>query len=94
MLLRIVSTPVVATAAALRSGELDLLTYVNEVCDRINAYEPDIHALLPEPGRRARLLNQAVALQKRFPDPQSRPPLYGILLGVKDIFSGALHLFG
>jgi Asp-tRNA(Asn)/Glu-tRNA(Gln) amidotransferase A subunit family amidase len=87
MLPRIVSTPLVSTAAALRSGQLDLLMYINEVCDRIDAYEPDIHALLPEPGRRTRLLNEAIALQKRFPDPESRPPLYGILLGVKDIFS-------
>ncbi|HKV02814.1 MAG TPA: amidase, partial [Ktedonobacteraceae bacterium] len=82
----IVSTPLAATAAALRSGQLDLLTLVDEVCKRIDTYEPDIHALVPEPGRRTRLLNEAAALQKRFPDPESRPPLYGILLGIKDIF--------
>jgi len=82
----IVSTSLTATAAALRSGQLDLLTLVDEVCNRIDAYEPDIHALVPEPGRRTRLLNEAAALQKRFADPESRPPLYGILLGVKDIF--------
>src|SRR5205807_802532 len=78
--------PLAATAAALRSGQLDLLTYIDEVCNRIDAAEPLIHALLPEPGRRQRLLSEAEALQKRFPDPVSRPPLYGILLGVKDIF--------
>src|SRR5258708_26651955 len=82
----IVSTPFTATAAALRSGQLDLLTLVDEVCNHIDTYEPDIHALVPEPGRRTRLLNEAAALQKRFADPESRPPLYGILLGVKDIF--------
>ncbi len=82
----IVSTPLVATAAALRSGQLDLLTLVDDVCNRIDAHEPRIHALVPEPDRRARLLREAAALQKRFPDPVSRPPLYGILLGIKDIF--------
>src|SRR5205807_5055990 len=78
--------PLAATANALRSDQLDLLTYLDEICNRIDAAEPRIHALLPEPGRRQRLLSEAEALQKRFPDPASRPPLYGILLGVKDIF--------
>src|SRR5437868_2767695 len=77
--------PLAATAAALRSGELDLLTYIDEACSRIDATEPLIHALLPEQDRRQRLLTEAEALQKRFPEPASRPPLYGILLGVKDI---------
>ena len=82
----IVSTPLVATAAALRSGQLDLLTYIDEICNRIDAHESHIQALVPEPGRRTRLLHEAAALQKRFPDPVRRPPLFGILLGVKDIF--------
>jgi Asp-tRNA(Asn)/Glu-tRNA(Gln) amidotransferase A subunit family amidase len=83
----IVSTPLLDTAAALRSGQLDLLTYIDEVCERIDAHEPHIFALVSEPGRRTRLLREAAALQKRFPDPENRPPLYGILLGVKDIFN-------
>jgi Asp-tRNA(Asn)/Glu-tRNA(Gln) amidotransferase A subunit family amidase len=32
------------------------------------------------------LIAEATALQTRFPDPTSRPPLYGVLLGVKDMF--------
>ena len=78
--------PLAPTVAALRSGQLDLLTYIDEVCNRIDAAEPLIHALLPEQDRRQRLLTEAGALQKRFPEPASRPPLYGVLLGVKDIF--------
>jgi Asp-tRNA(Asn)/Glu-tRNA(Gln) amidotransferase A subunit family amidase len=31
-------------------------------------------------------LAEADALETRFPDPGSRPPLYGVLVGVKDIF--------
>ena len=79
--------PLVETANALRSNRLDLLAYINEACDCIEAVEPHIHALLSEPDRRARLLAEAIALQMRFPRPIDRPPLYGILLGVKDLFA-------
>jgi Asp-tRNA(Asn)/Glu-tRNA(Gln) amidotransferase A subunit family amidase len=74
------------TADALRSGEFDLLDYINQRCDLIDATEPQIHALLPESDRRARLLTEAQALQARFPDPGKRPPLFGIPVGIKDIF--------
>jgi Asp-tRNA(Asn)/Glu-tRNA(Gln) amidotransferase A subunit family amidase len=79
--------PLAATAKALRTNELDLLAYINDICARIDAAEPHIQALLPEPRRRERLLAQAEALQAHFPDPASRPPLYGIPVGVKDMFN-------
>ncbi len=82
----ILPAPLATTAAALRSGQLDLLAYINEVCNRVEASEPHIHALLPEPHQRTRLLAEATALQERFPDPDSRPSLYGIPVGVKDMF--------
>lgn len=78
--------PLAATASALRSEQLDLLAYINDLCDRVNAYDPEIQALLPESNRRARLLDEAKVLRARFPDPVSRPPLYGIPVGVKDMF--------
>jgi Asp-tRNA(Asn)/Glu-tRNA(Gln) amidotransferase A subunit family amidase len=78
--------PLAETATALRDGQLNLRTYIDGVCSRIDAVEPLIHALLPEQDRQQRLLLEAETLQKRFPDPTSRPPLYGILLGVKDMF--------
>ena len=78
--------PLAETAAALRSGELELTAYIDEICDRIDAAEPQVQALLPEPDRRARLRSEAAALQARFPDPGRRPPLFGVLVGVKDIF--------
>jgi Asp-tRNA(Asn)/Glu-tRNA(Gln) amidotransferase A subunit family amidase len=78
--------PLVETAAALRSEQFDLLTYINDICDRIDALEPEMQALLPESDRRARLLAEAQALQARFPDPAYRPPLFGIPVGIKDIF--------
>lgn len=78
--------PLAETAAALRSGQLDLLSYIGEVCKRIDVAEPELHALLPEEDRQQRLRREAIALQERFPDPASRPSLYGIVVGVKDVF--------
>jgi Asp-tRNA(Asn)/Glu-tRNA(Gln) amidotransferase A subunit family amidase len=78
--------PLYETAAALHSGQLDLLAYINELCDRIDADEPEIQALLPEENRRARLLSDAQALQARYPDRSTRPLLYGIPVGIKDMF--------
>jgi len=80
------SAPAARIAGDLRAGRLDLVDYVNNVCDRIDAVEPHIQALLPEPARRQRLLAEAGALAARYPDPARRPPLYGVLVGVKDIF--------
>ena len=80
------SAPLVSTAAALRSGQTDLSGYINRLCDHIDAVEPKVQALIPEPDRRARLLSEAQALLTRYPDPNERPPLFGIPIGVKDIF--------
>ena len=70
--------------AALRSGEVDLIAHVEAICERVDTEDPQIQALLPEPGRRERLLREAEALLARFPDPEGRPPLFGLLVGVKD----------
>ena len=85
----IASAPLYPTATALRNGTLDLRASIEEVCDRIETSEPFLNALLPEPGRRARLQAEADALQTLYPEPTDRPPLYGVLLGVKDLFSAA-----
>jgi len=84
--LLISSAPLAATAEALRDGRLDLLAYINELCDRIDAVDPIIHAFLPEEGRRERLLAEARVLQARFSEVTNRPPLYGVAVGVKDVF--------
>lgn len=76
-----------ATGEALRRGQIDLPTYIHEVCDRVEAAESQLEALLPEMGRRERLLREAAELQKRFPDPAQRPPLYAVLCGIKDLFA-------
>jgi len=55
-------------------------------CDRIDAVDVDLHAFLPEPERRARLAAQARELSTRWPTESERPPLYGVPVGVKDVF--------
>lgn len=79
--------PLAPVVAALRSGSLPLERHVIEVCDRLDAFDGATRALLPEVGRRERLVAEASALAARYPDATSRPPLYGVLVGVKDIIA-------
>ncbi len=48
--------------------------------------DPQVQAFLPEPDRRARLHAAADQLLARYPQVNRRPPLFGALVGVKDIF--------
>ena len=57
---------------------------------RFESVEPRVRAFVPEEGRFQRLRADLEALYERFPDPSERPPLFGVLVGVKDIF----HLRG
>ena len=78
--------PLYSTIEALRSGSLDLVTYVKTTLDRVDDWNGVIRAILPEPGRRERLVRDAEALLDQYPDPKERPPLFGALLGIKDVF--------
>ena len=82
----IVSTPLAPFAAALGEGRIELRAFVEELCDRIEDVEPALQALVPEQDRRGRLRAEVAALGARYPDPGTRPPLYGVPVGVKDIF--------
>jgi len=52
---------------------------------RINGVNPQVEALLPEADRFSRLRREAQALQEQYPTAAKRPPLYGALVGIKDI---------
>jgi Asp-tRNA(Asn)/Glu-tRNA(Gln) amidotransferase A subunit family amidase len=82
--------PLAATVEALRDGQVDLISYVDEMCDRIEKFDAQVEALLPEPDRRRRMRAEAKELQERFRNPDNRPPLYGALVAVKDI----IHVSG
>jgi Asp-tRNA(Asn)/Glu-tRNA(Gln) amidotransferase A subunit family amidase len=79
-------TSLLELSAALRSGARPLLDYL----DALEAYfaqrELELLAFAPEDGRFARLRRAAQQLLARYPDPARRPPLFGVPLGVKDIF--------
>lgn len=80
------SAPLAATVDQLRTNQLDVQTHIRAMCERIDAIDPEIQAWLPEPNRFERLLTEARHLEQRYPQPEDRPPLYGALVGVKDIF--------
>ncbi len=85
----IANTPLAETAAALRGGALDLLDYLDALFARQEQVEPQVRAFVPEPDRRGRVMAEAQALLERYPQPGQRPPLFGIPIGVKDIFHAA-----
>lgn len=74
-------------ADRLRSGKLDLHDYLDELELIVSAFEPTIQALLPEPDRFGRLHRAADRLLATYPDVTARPPLFGVPVGVKDIFN-------
>jgi Asp-tRNA(Asn)/Glu-tRNA(Gln) amidotransferase A subunit family amidase len=78
--------PLARIARDLVSGTLDLLDYINEACDLLEKVDPQVKAFLPEPDRRSRLLKEGQLLKSIYPDQAKRPPLYGVLIGVKDVY--------
>lgn len=79
------SAPLAETVQQLRSGQEEFPSYLGRLEQRINAVNPHVEALLPEPERFTRLGEEAQALQAHYPTPALRPPLYGALVGIKDI---------
>lgn len=73
-------------AQALRAGHLSLSNYLDRLEAHFTPENERVLAFLPEEGRFDRLRHEAAALEARYPEPESRPPLYGVPVGVKDIF--------
>jgi len=68
---------------SLRSGDR---AFLEELQARFETVEPELHAFLPEEGRFKRLHTDFGELERRFPAADDRPPLFGLPIGVKDIF--------
>ncbi|RLC02825.1 MAG: amidase [Deltaproteobacteria bacterium] len=72
---------------ALRTGSLQFaLDYVESLEQTFHKWEPQVHAFVKEsilPFKRLR--NTFENLYETYPEPDSRPVLFGILVGVKDI---------
>jgi Asp-tRNA(Asn)/Glu-tRNA(Gln) amidotransferase A subunit family amidase len=73
-------------SAGLRSGDIPILDYLDHLEDQFNRYEPQVQAFLPEELRFTRLRNEATQLFSNYPQPAERPVLFGVPIGVKDIF--------
>ena len=80
------SMPLAKTVATLRSGQQDLIDFLDQVLNRLDEIDAQVQAFVPESGRRERVLREAEALQRQYPDPANRPLLYGVPVAVKDIF--------
>ena len=79
-------TRLVPLVKNLRSQRVNLPDYLSQLEAHFAAQEPQIQAFLPEAGRFERLRNEASELAQRYPHPTVRPPLYGVPVGIKDIF--------
>jgi Asp-tRNA(Asn)/Glu-tRNA(Gln) amidotransferase A subunit family amidase len=73
--------------SALRAGKLKLSTYLAEVCDLIEKTDGHLHVFVAGGFDRSRIEADAERLEEHFPIPEIRPPLYGLPLGVKDIYN-------
>ena len=72
--------------AELRSGRRPLDEYLRELEGRFARIEAQVQAFMPEEHRFERLQEEARQLVYEQLDPDRRPPLFGLLFGVKDVF--------
>lgn len=80
--------PLAPLAAELRAMDEDSLRqFVGALLARAAALEPTLRALLPEAEREARLHREIAEIVQRWPDPSTRPALFGVPVGVKDIIA-------
>jgi Asp-tRNA(Asn)/Glu-tRNA(Gln) amidotransferase A subunit family amidase len=79
------ANPLYETVTALQERR-DPTAYVRACLDRIDDVDPEVRAFLPETDRRTRVTGAVTERIDRYPDPGDRPPLFGIPVGVKDIF--------
>ena len=74
-------------AEGFRTGRLSVRQYLGQLKTRFDEREPKVKAFLPEPTDRfERLRREFADLESQFQEANSRPLLYGIPIGVKDIF--------
>ena len=69
-----------------RNGETSAKELISSLQSYFDSREPNVFAFIPETNRFERLLKEAEELVARHPDPSKRPPLFGMMFGVKDIF--------
>lgn len=72
--------------AGFASGERTPSDYIETLQDRHSTIEPQVQAWMREDARFDRARAEVQNLAERFPADGDRPPLFGLPVGVKDIF--------
>ena len=78
--------PLSTVADALRTGEIEPAAYLETIRERSETVDPEIEAFVDGPGRWDRAFETAEKLTENYPCSADRPPLFGVPIGVKDIF--------
>lgn len=84
--LRIEGMHLNSLVASLAKGDSALEIYLDDLQTIFEEKEPFVEAFLAEDDRFGRLRKEAQMLLARYPSVQERPALFGIPVGVKDIF--------
>ncbi|AWT59786.1 MAG: Glutamyl-tRNA(Gln) amidotransferase subunit A [Candidatus Moanabacter tarae] len=71
---------------SLRSGDLFLGSYLDAICDRIDEEEGTIHAFVSGQCDRETIRSRGESLLKKYPETDKRPSLFGLPIGIKDIY--------
>lgn len=67
-------------------GDTRLIRSIDRLCDRIAATDDALNIFVPGTFRPPEIRSRVDHLIARYPDAASRPPLFGLTVGVKDIF--------
>lgn len=78
--------PFLTLVNVLRSGELSLQDYLDHLERNFEEREAEVRAFIPETNRFERLRDEAEALLIKYPHLINRPPMFGVPVGIKDIF--------
>jgi len=73
-------------ARAFRTGERDPAAFLGQLRERMSAVEPSVRAFVDGTVEWGRVERDLELLSDRDPGGSVRPPLYGVPVGVKDIF--------
>ncbi|MBI9045136.1 MAG: amidase [Anaerolineaceae bacterium] len=74
------------TLKAIQNNETDLHEVIDQLKTSFEKTEETLFSFLTEDRRFERLHQEAEELYHKYPTPESRPALFGLLIGVKDIF--------
>lgn len=82
----IAEAPLDEIARSFRTEAVSPGMYLDQLRERFESAEPSIQAFLAEDDRWDRLATDVTGLEERYPEHGTRPPLFGVPVGVKDIF--------